>query len=242
MSTDENLTHFLPLYAQVKQHLIQRIVDQVWAPGSALPSEYKLGVELGVSQGTVRKALDEMAAEKLVVRKQGRGTFVSEHTHEQELFHFFRLVDQHDQQYVPTSQVLSVEHSESTEYESKALGLAEGSLITRISRLRLLNGRPAIVETISVPRDLISDFPDRSAMPNSLYRFYQQSHGISVLRAVERIKVVLANDNEADLLGIARDVPLLEVERVAESIDGRLVELRVSRLVTDECRYRVELT
>lgn len=242
MPTNENLTQFLPLYTQVKQHLIQRIVDQVWAPGSLLPSENKLAVELGVSQGTVRKALDEMTAEKLVIRKQGRGTFVSEHTHEQELFHFFRLVDQDNRQLHPTSQVLNVVSCQPNDLEINRLGLKKDSTITRISRLRFLNDQPTIVEIISVPNDYISDLSDQVTLPNSLYSFYQKFYGLTVLRAVDRIKVVNANEEDMHLLGLSSVKPLLEIERVAESIDGRLVEFRISRLLTENCHYRVELT
>ncbi len=83
---------FRPLYRQVKAIFVRRLVEGVWSPGTALPSEGQLASEIGVSQGTVRKALDELAAENLLVRRQGRGTFVAEHDERRILFQFFKLV------------------------------------------------------------------------------------------------------------------------------------------------------
>jgi GntR family transcriptional regulator len=82
---------FRPLYRQVKDLLLRRLADGVWQPGQILPSEPEIAANLGVSQGTVRKALDEMTAENLLVRRQGRGTFVARHDEERILFRFFRL-------------------------------------------------------------------------------------------------------------------------------------------------------
>lgn len=242
MSYDENLTRFLPLYAQVKQHLIQRIVDQVWSPGSLLPSENHLAVELGVSQGTVRKALDEMAAEKLVVRRQGRGTFVAEHTQEQALFHFFHLVDAEDQLIPPTSEVISIRNASPNRLEMKRLDLSANDKVTRVIRLRLLNAKPAIIETLSVPAHLVPGLADQKPLPNSLYSLYQRVYGISVLRAVDHLSACIADEKDAELLNIKPGQALLEIERTAMSIDGRKIELRVSRVLTDQCSYRVELT
>lgn len=242
MAYDDNLTRFLPLYAQVKQHLIQRIVDQIWVPGSLLPSESNLAVELGVSQGTVRKALDEMAAEKLVVRRQGRGTFVAEHTQEQALFHFFRLVDTDDKPIPPTSEVLSIRNASPNRLEMRRLELSANDKVTRVVRLRFLNAKPSIIETLSVPANLVPGLADQKPLPNSLYSLYQKVYGISVLRAVDRLAVCSADEKDAELLGIEPGQALLEIERTAVSIDGRKIELRVSRLVTDQCSYRVELT
>ena len=81
-----------PLYRQAGEALMRRLVDGRWRPGEIIPPEHALAAELGVSQGTVRRALDELARINLVVRRQGKGTYVAEHTRERALFHFFHLV------------------------------------------------------------------------------------------------------------------------------------------------------
>lgn len=242
MATENSLTHFLPLYAQVKQLLVQRLIDKTWTPGMGLPSENQLAAELKVSQGTVRKALDEMAAEKLVVRRQGRGTFVSEHTQEQALFHFFRLVGLDDQGQLPESEVLSAKNVAANKLEMQRLGLNAGDRVTRIVRLRKLDEKPVIYEVLSVPLTLIPNLAKKQPLPNSLYTLYQRDYGLSVLKAVERVKAVSAAAEEVEHLNVEAGTPLLEIERTASSLDGRAIELRVSRCHTDQHRYMVELT
>src|SRR5690606_27406758 len=102
------LPGFKPLYQQVKDLLIGRLIGGHWKPGDLLPSEIQLAEELGVSQGTVRKALDEMTAGNLLVRRQGRGTYVAEHDQEHALFHFFKLADRAGRPLVPESRVVKI--------------------------------------------------------------------------------------------------------------------------------------
>ena len=98
--------NFQPLYRQVQDLLTQRLIEGFWKPGAALPSELALAEELGVSHGTVRKALNEMVARNLLRRRQGRGTYVSEHTQESSLFRFFRLRHPDGEDRVPHTRVL----------------------------------------------------------------------------------------------------------------------------------------
>lgn len=242
MSGNQGPTRFQPLYHQVKEHLIQRIVEGAWLPGSVLPSESQLAVELGVSQGTVRKALDEMTAERLVVRRQGRGTYVAEHTQEQALFHFFRLADRDGVAPTPSSEVIRLSERPATDREIYKLGLSDGVLVSEIVRVRRMAGEPVVLEKIVLSQ---ADFPEIAAekrLPNTLYTLYQSRYGFSVLKAKESIKAVLASDEDVLLLGVGPGSPLLQIERIAFSIDGRPIELRQSRCVTDYYTYQVELT
>jgi GntR family transcriptional regulator len=104
----ETAPDFRPLYAQVKELLIRRLVEGRWRPGDALPAETSLAVELGVSQGTVRKALDEMAAANLLERRQGKGTFVARHSRQRSLFHFFHIVGEDGRKELPSSRILQM--------------------------------------------------------------------------------------------------------------------------------------
>lgn len=242
MASDSNTTHFLPLYVQVKQLLVKRLIDNVWTPGMSLPSENQLAAELNVSQGTVRKALDEMAAERLVVRRQGRGTFVAEHTQDKTLFHFFRLVDLDDQRQLPESELLKVENGVANELEVQRLGLKPDEQVTRVMRLRKLDNKPVIAETLSVPQALFPNLADKQPLPNSFYSLYQRDYGLSVVKAVERVSAVMATADEVAQLQIEAETPLLQIERTAFALDGRAIELRVSRCHTEQHRYLVELT
>ena len=114
---------FRPLYRQVKDVLVGRIAAGAWRAGEAIPSEVEIAAELATSQGTVRKALDEMTAERLVVRRQGRGTFVARHDDARILFQFFKLVPDAGERRFPESRVLSVETARASAEERTRLGL-----------------------------------------------------------------------------------------------------------------------
>lgn len=238
----EGSPRFQPLYLQVKEHLIRQIVDGRWTPGAPLPSETQLGTELGVSQGTVRKALDEMTAEKVVVRRQGRGTFVAEHSQEQALFHFFRLTDDQGKTPIPESEVLDVSHIKPTQIVQELLNLKVGQQVTCIRRVRMLACKDSIYEEIFISKDLFPDIKDQQPLPNTLYTLYQRRYGFSVLKAQERIRAICAGSAYADKLGLSTGDPVLEVERLAFTIDGNPIELRFSYCNTEKFAYQVELT
>src|SRR4029077_13524263 len=83
---------FRPLYEQIKILLTQSLVAGEWKPGESIPSEMELAARFRVSQGTVRKAIDELAAENLVVRRQGKGTFVATHAEQHVRYRFLKLM------------------------------------------------------------------------------------------------------------------------------------------------------
>src|SRR5215472_4224779 len=152
---------FRPLYVQVKNLLIQRLATGAWRPGDALPSEFGLAAEFKVSQGTVRKALDELAGQNLVVRHQGKGTFVAQHTPQRALFHFFHLVADDGARALPGSRVLSLRTAKADRSEAEHLALRPGTSVVRLKRLRLLGGEVAILERIVLPAARFPNFLQR---------------------------------------------------------------------------------
>lgn len=231
---------FRPLYRQVKAIFVRRLVDGVWAPGAVLPSEGQLAAEIGVSQGTVRKALDELAAENLVVRRRGRGTFVAEHDERRILFQFFKLAPDRGEPRFPDSLVLSVTTCPADAAERTALDLAEGTPVVRIRRLRSFDGTPLIVETLSLPERLVPDLAD-GPIPNNLYGLYAGRYGITIANARERLKAVALGADDAAALGAAAGEPALQIDRIALSLDGTPVERRLSLCLTQEVHYLSDL-
>lgn len=232
-----------PLYRQVKQILLQRIASGVWRPGDLVPAEPKLAQELGVSPGTVRKALDALAAERLVVRQQGRGTFVASQTPDSSLFHFFRLVGLQGQRVTPTSRELERGRGSATAAERGRLKLRAGARVVRLRRLRHADGSGAMIERIVVPSRL---FPDLHAfvgeLPNTLYDLYQRRYGKTVRRATEALRAITLNDeDEAALLGLPPGAPVLEIDRIAWTFDDLPIEWRRSLVDTRDLRYLSEL-
>ncbi len=230
-----------PLYAQVRALLLQHLIAGEWRPGELLPSEFQLADRFGVSQGTVRKALDALAADNVVVRRQGRGTFVAEHDQHRALFHFFHLVGPDGARRLPESRLVSVRKGLAGRIEAGCLAVGRGAPVIRIRRVRSLDGQPAIVETIAVPQLLFPDLAEIRAVPNTLYDLYERRYGVTIARAIERLSAVAADARDAKLLGVAPGTPLLEIDRIALALDGRPVEWRLSRCLTATHHYQVEL-
>ncbi|MDZ4729332.1 MAG: GntR family transcriptional regulator [Xanthomonadales bacterium] len=230
-----------PLYRQVYDALMIRIVEGDWLPSESLPSEQALADELKVSQGTVRKALDALVSEKLVERRQGKGTFVAEHTQERSLFQFFRLSRENGERVVPESTGIKVKRRAANKTESSKLGLVAKSEVIIISRTRTIDGKAAVLEKIVVSASLFPDLDKREALPNSLYCLYQRDYGINIIRVEEALKADIAKADEAVRLGLKRGSPLLHIERIAVGMDGVRAEYRVCRCDTNKLVYAVSL-
>jgi len=230
-----------PLYAQVKDLILRGMVRGDWRPGTLLPSEQQLARQFAVSQGTVRKALDEMVAQNLLVRRQGRGTFVASHTPDRALFHFFHLVAEDGSRTLPESRILGAQSGPATPAETAALRIGPDT-VHRIRRIRLMAGKPAIHEIITVPASLFPDLLGRpDGLPNSLYSLYEDNYGVTIARADELLSAVAADKDDAEILDVPVGAPLLQIDRTAVGLDGRRAEWRVSRCDTRHHRYASKL-
>jgi GntR family transcriptional regulator len=227
-------------YQKVDNIIRQRLIDNVWKPGDALPSEMQLAAELDVSQGTVRKALNDMVTENLLFRRQGLGTFVSEHTERRALFLYFSIVSNDGSRILPESNILFCEEKVPTPEEAQKLELSQGEMIVQFRRIRYLNNVSTIVETISLPLEHFPGFGTDVEPPNNLFRFYQSAYGVTVSKAEEHLKAVSATAEEATILNIEEGAPMLEIDRIAKMLDGRPVEWRVSHCDTSNYRYVTE--
>ena len=231
---------FRPLYRQVYDTFLRRLADGVWQPGQVLPSEALLALEIGVSQGTVRKALNTLTVENLLVRRQGRGTFVAEHDDRQSVFRFFKLRSDGEGDGVPTSRVMSIIETAASVDERDRLDLVRSARVVRVKRLRSLDTRPCVAETISVPSLL---FPGLAEMdlPNTLYSLYATQFGITIAGASEKLKAILLPSKDAGLLTSREGAPALEIDRIAYDLESRRVEWRLSLCLTDHIHYASDL-
>lgn len=241
MSEASEAPAFRPLYKQVREALVRRLIDGAWTPGMMLPSETQIAVELGVSQGTVRKALDAMAGEHLLVRRQGRGTFVALPEEGRILFQFFRLVADDGTRLFPESRVISRRRSRADAAAASALSLKRGEAVWTIERVRHLGGRPVIAEEIVLPASRFPDFPTAEALPNNVYALYSERYAITIGRAMEKLKSVSADEQTAARLCCEPGRSILSVERIAAALDGTPVEYRVSLCLTDGFHYQSDL-
>ena len=232
---------FRPLYQQAYDLLAVRIHKGTWRPAEALPSELALAAELGVSHGTVRKALDALVADKLLQRRQGKGTFVVEQTAEQALFQFFRICRRDGQRTTPTSSNASVSRRAATREEAKRLQLEPKADVFSVARVRAIDGEPAIRETLTVSADRFPDLDEHTPLPNTIYVLYQQAYGALVTEAQEQVMAVAATATDAKVLKVDKGAPLLKVIRIALDHQKTPLELRISYVRTDNLSYSVSL-
>ena len=196
----------------------------------------------GVSQGTVRKALDALAAEQLVERRQGKGTYVAQHT--QETFPvslFFRMARSQGERVTPESNTETAKRRKVRPSEAKLLDLDRSAMVVEINRTRLIDEVPAIAETIIIPLSLFPDIDKRGELPNTLYSLYQLEYGVSVATAEEELNADIITKADARRLKLPEGSAVLKINRVAIAVDGRRVELRKSRCDTRNLVYAVSV-
>jgi GntR family transcriptional regulator len=236
----KNVPGFRPLYRQVYEVLVRRIAEGVWKPGDALPSEPEIAADLRVSHGTVRKALDELAAENLVLRRQGRGTYVASHDDARILFQFFKIVADTGEHRFPESRILSIDIVDADSDAAQRLAVRAGARMVRLDRVRSVGDKLCIFERILLPKVMFPGIEKR-ALPNNLYELYRSVFGVTIVRTTEKLKAVGATRSVAKHLAVAAGTPLLQVDRVAFGIDGKPAEWRVSLCLTDTTHYLSDL-
>ena len=232
-----------PLYKEVKLRITRGLMDGDWRPGEAIPSEAKLAERFQVSVGTVRKAIDELVAEKILLRQQGRGTFVATHTLDRTLFYFFHLVGKDGRKETPSTEMLTFAHGRADAQEATQLGLSRGERVYRIRNLLRLSGEPVVIDDMVIPAQL---FPDLNpavfgARTGTIYGLYQARYGINVIRIAERLSATLADDSVGGLLGVRTGTPLLFIARIAYTYNDQPVELRHSLVDTTQHEYLSDL-
>lgn len=219
---------FSPLYRQIKGLLLKALDAGEWRPGEAIPSEAELAQRFNVSQGTVRKAIDELAAENLLVRRQGKGTFVATHSDPRAFFRFLRLVPISGGVEPAKSVPLECWRAKAGPEAARILDLKLGAPIIIVRRLLEFSGRPVVLDEIYLPGEVFSGLTLEMLKESqeSLYSLFESRFGVRMVRAEERIRAVAADRGAAELLRVPEGSPLLSVERVSYTYGNRPVEWR----------------
>ncbi len=238
---------FSPLYQQIKGLILQSLQSGEWRPGESIPSEMELAARYRVSQGTVRKAIDELAAEHLLVRRQGKGTFVATHAEQQVQYRFLRLLpDAGDQDNEGPAQrtVLECRRTRASADIARALALRTGDAVLHVRRVLAFAGVPTILEDLWLPgaafRGLSAE--RMATYPGPTYAMFEVEFGVRMVRAEEKIRAVLPDAQQAALLSVTAATPLLSVERVAFTYSDAPMELRRGLYRTDTHHYRNALS
>lgn len=235
---------FSPLYRQIKSLILQGLENGEWRPGEAIPSESELAVRFNVSQGTVRKAIDEMAAENLLVRRQGKGTFVASHDDPRAFFRFLRLIPLSGGVEPSRSVPLECWRAKAGVEAARILALAPGAPIVIVRRVLHFAAKPVVADEIYLPGEIFGALTLEMLRDyqESLYSFFENRFGVRMIRAEERIRAVPADRSSAELLRVEEGSPLLSVERVSFTYGDRPVEWRRGLYSTAEHCYFNELS
>ena len=243
---DPSTPSFSPLYQQIKALILLRLQAGEWKPSEPIPSEIELAARFRVSQGTVRKAMDELAAENLVVRRQGKGTFVATHAEQHVQYRFLKLVPDSGElgsEGPAERTIVDCRRQRASADVARALAIRTGDAVLQVRRVLAFRGVPTILEDLWLPagpfKGLTAERLDEWHGP--MYSLFEAEFGVRMVRAEEKIRAVLPDARQARLLAIPATVPLLSVERVAHTYHDAAMELRRGLYRTDTHHYRNEL-
>lgn len=235
---------FSPLYQQIKALITQSLQSGEWKPGDMIPSEMDLAARYKVSQGTVRKAIDELAADNLVARRQGKGTFVTTHYEDVVKFRFLRLVPDEGEPHYGASRVLECKRLRAPAEIARLLDIRTGDSVVQIRRVLTFSNEATVLDEIWL---LGANFKGLTAeklneWKGPMYALFEAEFGTRMIRATEKIRAVGADNTAAELLSVEPGSPLLSVERVSFTYGDRPVEVRRGLYVTARHYYQNDLS
>ena len=237
---------FSPLYQQIKGLILQSLQASEWKPGESIPSEMELAARYRVSQGTVRKAIDELASGHLLIRKQGKGTFVATHAEHQVQYRFLKLVpDRGDLNTEGPAQreIVDCKRLRASAEIARALALRSGDTVLQVRRVLSFANVPTILEDLWLPGTPFKGLTaERLAdYHGPMYALFETEFGVRMVRAAEKIRAVLPDKGQRELLQLPASTPLLSVERIAYTYNDTPMELRRGFYRTDTHHYRNDL-
>lgn len=229
-----------PLYLQVRDALGERIAAGEWKPSTAIPNEGDLARQFEVSPGTMRKALDLLEAERLLTRRQGRGTFVNDQTSDELAVRYSNIRGPDGRHVAGDIEPLDIAEAPVTETECMRLRLRAHERVYRIRRLRLSDGKPYMLEEVVMPAVLFPGLAESKAPSHRIVALAQQ-FGILLGRSEERITVGTASQDVATALQVEAAAPVLLLDRLIFTLDGRPVEWRFAHCDVSAKHYLAEI-
>jgi GntR family transcriptional regulator len=228
-----------PLYEIVRAGILERLRTGQWAAGDKIPTEPQLAEAFGVGIGTIRRAVEELVAERLLIRRAGRGTIVARYGDEHKFDQYFNFVDEGGTEVRVSARLLRFGKERASAELAALLKVERGTRLASVENLRLRDDVPVMFDHLWFPLDVFPNLDAQtfSARRGSIYGFYQDHFGISVVRVVEDLRGAIADEQVADALNLEVGVPVLRIERTAYTFQDKPVEYRV-RIVSSNVAYR----
>ena len=234
---------FSPLYQQIKVLILQSLQAGEWKPSTAIPSEIELAARFKVSQGTVRKAIDELAAENLLVRRQGKGTFVATHAERHVQYRFLKLIPDNgdpSDEGPAERRIIDCKRTRASVEVARALAMHPGDAALQVRRVLSFAAVPTILEDLWLPAAPFKGLTaERLRDYNGpMYALFETEFDVRMVRAEEKIRAVVPDAEQCELLEISPQTPLLSVERIAYTYNDVPMELRRGLYLTSNHYYR----
>ncbi len=229
----------VPLYQQMKDDLLRRVQEGEWRPGELLPSEIALAQEYKISVGTARKAIEELAGDRLLIRQRGRGTTVATLRHRREPFPFYRLMNKDGACINEETRYLSCGSARADAEESKALAIRKGAGVIRVQRLRFLKWRPLVLLNSSLPAELFPGLENllKSNVPESIHSIIERHFHVIIGRVEEKISPHIADKSISEKLkDVSVGSPILHIKRISYDLKGNPIEFRLT-VASGEAHY-----
>jgi GntR family transcriptional regulator len=229
-----------PLYEIVRAGILERLRTGQWSAGDKIPTEPQLAQEFGVGIGTIRRAVEELVAERLLIRRAGRGTVVAKFTDEHAFDLYFSFVDKNGEPLSVSARLLRFAKERASPALATTLELERGARVAKAENLRLRDEIPIMLDHVWIPLEVFPNLDVETfiARRGSIYGFYQERFGISVVRAEENLGGAIASEEVAKVLGIEAGAPVLRIERTAYTFQDRPVEFRIRYVDSSQCSYR----
>ncbi len=231
-----------PLYHQIRDLLLDEIQNGGFSPGERIPSEADLEAKYKVSRITVRQAIQSLVQEGLLYRQQGRGTFVAR----PKVRHSLNTLSSFSRQMLdrgmtPSTKLIEAEIVTARGPVREALAVPDGTLVTKLKRLRLADQEVMGIQTAYIPVSLCPGLVDLIGDNISLYDLLKEKYNMRPVRAIENYTAVLLEPYEARLLDQKQRQPALAAERITYLADNRALEYVTSILRADRYALSVEL-
>ncbi|HEX6632861.1 MAG TPA: GntR family transcriptional regulator [Usitatibacter sp.] len=233
------------LYKHVKNRLVASLREGRWKPGEMLPSESNLAELYDVGISTIRAAVGELAQAGLVVRRQGKGTFVTVHGDERSVYRFFNVVRDGGTKELPVSELISLSKGAAGDEVADLLELPRSrgaSEVFTIRNLLRIGNTPVVVSDITVPAYVFKGLTAKMIREHgkTLYALFQQRFGVTIVRIKEELKAMPCDAVARQFFGLKARDPILALRRTAYTFGGVPVEVRHSRIDTRSTHYQFE--
>ena len=232
-----------PLYNSVRGHILAKLSNGEWPPGSRIPTEPELAKLFAVSIGTVRKAVEDLVSEKVLIRRARIGTTVATHEQHNQFSTFFNFLSRENKELRIEPVLLSFRKVLANHDLLRALEVQEGDPLILIDNLRLINGQPTMYDRIWLPQQKFSKLTKRGFenREGSIYSLYQSDFMMTIVRIHEQIEAINAPDFVMKELNLKKTDPVLKISRYAYTYGDEVVEYRNRYVNTTLSLYQNEV-